>query len=274
MGDQHMDLDRYLERIGYRGSTSMAVSRATLDQLMTTHVNAVTFENLNQQLGRPVTMCLKSTFEKVVEERRGGWCFELNSLFAWSLDQLGFKVQILPALVGRQDGQPFEADHMLLRVDLDQPYLVDVGFGGGLVRSVPLQQSADVQPPYSVSVRALADGYVRYSEDDAGKSATYDFSLKPVDVNHFETACHRLQSDPDSPFRRTLTAQRRSGDQHLVLRGLVLRRIGPAATEEVVFASKKQLVTCLKQDFGLDVPEIGTIWPDLVRRHEDLFGPI
>ena len=267
-----MNLDRYLERIGYQGTASPTADRTALEWLMKTHVNAVTFENLNQQLGRPVSMDLQSTFDKVVEEHRGGWCFELNSLFAWALEQLGFEVQILPGLVGRQEGAPLVADHMLLRVDLDQPYLVDVGFGGGLAQPIPLQTGTDLQAPYKVSVQVLGDGYVRYGEQVGDKTATYDFSLEPVDVDHFEGACHRLQTDPESPFLRTLTAQRRDGDQHLVLRGLVLRRIGRDTAEETVFTSAAQLVDCLKHTFGLDVPEVSTIWPTLLQRHEELFG--
>lgn len=251
----------------------MKVNRTVLDQLMTTHVNAVTFENLNQQLGRPVTMSLNDIFEKVVEERRGGWCFELNSLFAWALEQLGFEVQILAGQVGRQEGDAeFLANHMLLRVDLDQPFLVDVGFGCGLARSVPLSPGTHMQSPYDISVRELGDGFMRYSEQVQGDPQTYDFTLTPVERDYFSPACDRLQTDADSPFLRTLTAQRRHGDQHHVLRGLVLRVVGRQATQEQNFHSREQLVDCLREFYGLDVPEIADIWPDLLRRHEELFG--
>ena len=268
-----MNLERYLERIGYRGNLSKTPDRSMLDQLMMTHVNAVTFENLNQQLGRPVTMDLENIFEKVVEERRGGWCFELNSLFAWALEQIGYDVQLLAGQVGRSEGDPaFLANHMLLRVELDQPLLVDVGFGCGLARSIPLQAGSQLQLPYDVSIETLSDGYMRYGEQERGAPQTYDFTLMPVNRNYFNKACDRLQTDPESPFLRTLTAQQRQGDQHIVLRGLVLRTVGREATQEFIFETKEQLVECLQQTFGLDVPEIAEIWPDLVLRHQALFG--
>ena len=270
---QAMDLDLFLERIGIPQGVSLGANRTTLDQLMVAHTNAVTFENLNQQLGRRVTLSLEDIFKKVVEDHRGGWCFELNSLFAWALEQLGFEVQMLAGQVGRQEGAPvFLANHMLLRVDLDEPLLVDVGFGCGLARSIPLLPGTQMQPPYDVSVSELSDGYLRYSEHVRGEPATYDFTLEPVTTSYFDDACERLQTDPESPFLRTLTAQRRESHQHLVLRGLVWRVIGQERTEEQVFASQEQLLTCLNEAYGLDMPEIADIWPDLLRRHEELFG--
>ncbi|MEP0945037.1 MAG: arylamine N-acetyltransferase [Rhizobiaceae bacterium] len=266
-----MNLDHYLQRIGFRGVAD--AGRETLDALMAAHVNTVTFENLNQQLGQPVTMDLADIYQKIVAQQRGGWCFELNSLFGWALTELGFDVDYLAGQVGRSEFAPeFLANHMLLRVKLDQPMLVDVGYGCGLTRSIPLSPNEQKQSPYVVSITQLNDGYNRYCEFVRGEPGTYDFTLEPVDRAYFEAASHRLQTDPESPFLRTLTAQLRHHDKHMVLRGLVLRTVAHSGSEEVLLTSKGELVRCLLDVFGLDKPEIADLWPKLQQRHEELFG--
>ena len=266
-----MNMERFLARIGFRGELS--VDKPTLDKLMAAHINSVTFENLDQQLGHPVTMGLEDIYRKVVEQRRGGWCFELNGLFGWALREIGFEVDYLAGQVGRRADDPeFLADHMLLRVNLDLPLLVDVGFGCGLASSLPFAPNAQLQAPYNVSVSQLDKTYLRYSEHVRGEPATYDFTMTSVDRSYFDPACHRLQTDPQSPFLRTLTAQKRLGDQHLILRGLVLLTVARDANHDQILKSKEELVGCLKNLFGLEVPEIAEIWPSLVQRHEVLFG--
>jgi N-hydroxyarylamine O-acetyltransferase len=97
---------------------------------MQAHLLAVPFENLDVQLGVAVSTRPEDAYEKVVRRRRGGWCFELNGLFKWALTEIGFEVQSLAGVVGRVASEPpQEPDHLLLRVDCDEPLFVDVGFG-------------------------------------------------------------------------------------------------------------------------------------------------
>jgi N-hydroxyarylamine O-acetyltransferase len=161
---------------------------------------------------------------------------------------------------------------MLLRVNLEEPLLVDVGYGCGLARSIPLAPNAQLQRPYDVSITALDGSFLRYGEQVRSVSGSYDFTLEPVERSYFDAACHRLQTDAASPFLRTLTAQQRRGDDHLVLRGLVLKTIGRDATQELVLQSKEELVHCLRSTFGLEVPSVADIWPKLKHRHDELFN--
>ena len=92
-----MDVDAYLVRIGY--FDSVQPNRATLEGLMQAHLRSVPFENLDQQLGVPVTTNLADIYEKVVLRNRGGWCFELNQLFGWLLQEIGFEVSFLAGYV-------------------------------------------------------------------------------------------------------------------------------------------------------------------------------
>jgi N-hydroxyarylamine O-acetyltransferase len=123
-----MDLDAYLARLGLdRPGT---VDAHALRKLQVRHLEVIPFENLSVHLGEPIGLAEDALFDKIVQRRRGGFCYELNGAFSFLLRELGFKVTLLAAKVFGPDGwlgPPF--DHLALRVDLDEPWLVDVGFG-------------------------------------------------------------------------------------------------------------------------------------------------
>ena len=127
-----MDINAYLQRINYHGS--LAPTAETLRALQVAHLLAVPFENLSIHTGEPVVLEDEALFEKVVGRRRGGFCYELNGLFAALLRSLGFKVEMLSAGVANAEGEfgP-DFDHMTLLVTLndklEERWLADVGFG-------------------------------------------------------------------------------------------------------------------------------------------------
>ncbi len=123
---------RYLSRIGltYRPPTDLA----GLTTLQTAHLVEVPFENLDVWAGNDVRCDEASALREVVGRRTGGWCFELNGAFAALLDHLRFDVTMLAATVLLAEPPSPLPDHLTLRVDLDRPYLVDVGFGAGTPR--------------------------------------------------------------------------------------------------------------------------------------------
>jgi hypothetical protein len=143
--------DAYLERIGYSGVTDP--NSDTLRALHRAHLFTVPFENLDIGLKRTIPCDAEAAVRKIVEQRRGGFCYELNGAFAWLLRALGFHVTLLSARVGRADGSlgP-EYDHLTLRVDLDQPWLADVGFGDSFLDPLRLQ------PDWSKSREASDSG--------------------------------------------------------------------------------------------------------------------
>ena len=131
-----MELDAYLARIGYGGSLEPTLE--TLRDLHRAHLLSIAYENLDIHLGRPLSLNETEIFDKLVTHRRGGWCFEMNGLFAWALRELGFAVTLLGATVERVGSAVRKTDHLALSVALDEPYLCDVGFGDGLLEPLPL----------------------------------------------------------------------------------------------------------------------------------------
>src|SRR5215470_2919639 len=137
------DLDAYLARTGYAGE--LAPTRATLDALHLAHATRIPFENLDILLGRPIRLDLASLQAKLVRDRRGGYCFEQNRLFASVLESLGFTVTTLAARVRFGTPAVLPRTHMLVQVDVDGVRLLaDVGFGAfGLLLPIALDDPGE-----------------------------------------------------------------------------------------------------------------------------------
>lgn len=131
------DLDAYCSRIGYAGERTPTAG--VLEELHLAHATHIPFENLDILLGKPIRLDLASLQAKLIRGKRGGYCFEQNTLFAAALERIGFRVTRLAARVGAGATRVLPRTHMLLRVEAEEAaWLADVGFGGdGLLRPLP-----------------------------------------------------------------------------------------------------------------------------------------
>lgn len=191
------DLVAYLARIGYRGATE--ASPAILADLQFAHLLTVPFENLSIHTGEEIRLRLDWLFDKVVRRRRGGFCYELNGLFAELLVDLGFPVERLAARVFREDGSlgiPF--DHLCLRVTAGgQAWLADVGFGDNFALPLVLDDPRE-QDDGRRRYRIEPDGDERILW--AGSKRSYRFGLTPFALADFEPGrCYHTTS-PESHF--------------------------------------------------------------------------
>jgi len=193
--------DAYLDRIGL--TRPITVNIGGLCRLQYAHLMHVPFENLDIHLGRPIRLDLASFFEKIVIRRRGGFCYELNGLFACLLRALGFQVDLLSArATNREGGFGPEFDHLALRVDLDQPYLADVGFGDAFLE--PLRLAAGIEQNDLRTIFLLthecADWLVRKRTPGGTWKPLYLFSLIPRGIDDFTEMCRYHQRSPESHF--------------------------------------------------------------------------
>jgi N-hydroxyarylamine O-acetyltransferase len=266
-----MDLSAYLDRIGHSGP--VAPTGAALAAIMRAHVASIPFENLDVQLGRPITGELEAIFAKLVERRRGGWCYEQNGLLGWALETIGFKVvRVAGGVMRASAGDSALGNHLALVVLLDRPWLVDAGFGGSLAEPIALAPAAHRHAPYDLGLARIEDDYWRYEEWIRGRPFSFDFRFAPADPALLARQQASLQSDPESPFVLNLVAQRRTGDSHASLRGRVLTLSQGDGYEEFLVEDAETLVETLRTRFALDVPEIAARWPAICERHEALFG--
>jgi N-hydroxyarylamine O-acetyltransferase len=209
-----MDLDRYLKRIKYDGPTDPSIE--ALRRLHRAHMVSVPFENLDIHLGRPIFLESEAFYTKIIEHRRGGFCYELNGLFAQLLGGLGFDVTLLSAGVAHKEGGfgP-EYDHMALLVRLDEPWLADVGFGDSFLDPVPLVDSRPSQDSTG-SYRVTTEGdyqFLLQSTDGERWRPLYRFTLEARDLAEFNPMATYQQSSPLSSFtqRRICSRATKSG---------------------------------------------------------------
>lgn len=265
-----MDLDRYLGRIGVAGRP--AANLDTLARIHRAHLGAIPYENLDIHLGRPLHLGAAAAFAKLVDRRRGGWCYEMNGLLGWALEALGFRVDYLAGTVGRErTGDVAQGNHLLLLVHLERPYLADVGFGDGLIEPVPLAEGPIVQEGFGYRLSRSGDRWIFHNHPGAG-AASFDFTVEPHRIEQFAAQSHRLQTLPESSFVQHTVCQRWTGSAMVTLRGAVLRSTTPAGTTERDLESREAFSATLAETFGLDEPGLGSLWEAVWRRHQAYRG--
>lgn len=266
-----VDLQNYLDRIGFEGVPRPNVE--TLEALQRAHALAVPFENLDVQLARPLTTCVEEAYDKIVGRRRGGWCYEQNGVFGWALQEIGFDVARIAAGVMRAArGDDAIGNHLCLIVDCNGQRLADVGFGGSMIRPLPLAEGRSPQAPYALALSIEDDGHWRFTEQALSDPFSFDFRVAPADEKLMSEKCAFLQKSEASPFVQNLVAQRRRSDEHLMLRGRVLTRLSAKGETKEMIEDSDALLACLRSLFDLDEPAIGDLWPAIVERHDALFA--
>ena len=248
-----MNVESYLKRINYEGSLNP--SHETLTALQKAHLLNVPFENLDIALGRPIVLNDEALFNKIVERRRGGFCYELNGLFAWLLRELGFDVVKLSAGVFSDNGGfgPY-FDHMALLVQLERPWLVDVGFGDSFRRPIPLDEASDHREKFGVyRLDRTKDKFVlmQLTEADMWK-AQYRFTLQPYEYPDYEEMCLFHQTSPDSPFTKGRVCTLATRDGRVTLRNeRLITTVGNRKEERPLRDEERG--TLLREMFGVDL---------------------
>jgi len=260
-----MKLDAYLRRIHYTGAHT--VSEATLCALHRAHLLAIPYENLDIHLGRRLTLDLAQIYHKLVEEERGGWCYEMNGLFAWALRTLGFRVTLLGSSVGRPAaGSNGDFDHLLLRVDLARPWLADVGFGNGFFEPLPLLAGAYHQGFRHYQLDEEGDHWYFHNDEHGGPG--YGFTLLPRQFASFSARCHTLQSAPDSGFVQKTVCHRFTPDGFITLRGAIYQQYNAAGVEKEVIDQAARYRAVMEEHFGLDGALADQLWSKVWASHQ------
>jgi N-hydroxyarylamine O-acetyltransferase len=259
MPDASLDLDAYLARIGYGGPREPSLEALQAVHLL--HPQSISFENLDPLLGRPVKLDIASLQAKMIESRRGGYCFEHNLLFMHALKALGFSVTGLAARV--LWGQPEDAitprSHMLLRIELDgKTYVADVGFGGltqtGPLLLVPgLEQETPHEP-----FRILETGdHFRMQASTGDEWRTlYRFDLQRQYEVDYAVSNYFLSTSPTSHFLSSLAAARAAPGRRYALRNnrLSIHHTG-SRSEQREIETAAELSDTLEDLFDIDIPD-------------------
>lgn len=265
-----MDSRAYLRRIDYRGPLDPTIE--TLRALHIAHLLAVPFENLDIHLARPIVLDEAALFDKIVEWRRGGFCYELNGLFAALLRDLGFEVTLLSAGVAREGGGfgP-EFDHLALLVR--EPggagrgtvsherdggpggWLADVGFGDSFRQPLRLDDlGAQVQDGGAYRLAREGERWTLLrAGEGAAWEAQYTFTLQPRQYAEFAGMCHYHQTSPTSSFTRRRVCTRATPEGRVTLSDMrLILTIGDERRERPL-ADEAEFAAVLREYFGIDL---------------------
>ena len=266
-----MNLADYLTRIEYQGPIRPDLD--CLNAIHQLHLLNIPYENVDVQLRRPLDQDLERIFEKIVHRGRGGWCYEMNGLLEWALGQIGFDVMRLTGGVARKErGDEVLGNHLVLSVKLDEPYIADVGLGNGLIEAIPLRPDRFRQGHREFRLELLDDEIWRFHNFPGAIPLDFDFIFAPADEALLARTCESLQSDPDSMFRQNLICQRLRRDGVHLLLGRVLIFFGESGQTKTTLNSAQELSDSLLNVFGLSDADTLELWPEVVARHEVLFG--
>ncbi len=242
----------YLERIG--ASRPTAPTLEALATLMRAHLATVPFENLSIHLGEPIDLAESALMDKLVSRRRGGFCYELNGGFAALLRHLGFEVTLHTARVHTPDGLGPPYDHLTLRVELDEPWLVDVGFGKFVASPVPLtvgETHTDpsgtvqfVEAPYD-DLDVLLDGEAQFRMD-----------TRPRELSEFITTCWWHQTSPKSHFTRSFTCSLPTTNGRVTLSDRLLITTTDGVRTETQLGSDDEVFAAYRSHFGIELTRL------------------
>ncbi len=202
----------YFERLGFRPKGKPSLDQ--LNALIQAHQTHIPFENLDIQLGNPLDLSLPVLRKKVLLDGRGGFCYELNHLFASFLKHLGYRVQLISAQVMDQNGRlGREHDHLALLVHVnEQQHLVDVGFGKFAAQALPIKDGISCihyedKEAYQIELNGIF-GVVSFQSENEGKRSKfktlYTFTTEAKVIEDFFSMFEYHQSSENSPFVKGL----------------------------------------------------------------------
>jgi N-hydroxyarylamine O-acetyltransferase len=264
LGPGMVDVGAYLERIGVEDPVDP--SAEGLRALHRAHLFAVPFENLDIHLARPIVLDPGSLVRKVVADRRGGFCYELNGAFAELLAALGYRVERLAAGVMGDEGFGPMFDHLLLRVEAPgdpRPWLVDVGFGEGFVDPLRLEIDAQ-QPQANGTYRLQADGddlILTRRQGDGRPEPQYRFTLEPHALDEYADMCRHHQTSPASHFTRQRVCSLATPDGRVTLseRALIVTRDGERTIRRVPDDAAYRAALAERFAIAIDAPWVSPL---------------
>ncbi len=253
------ELDAYLARIGLPRPRAIGID--SLRELHRAHLLAFTWEGVDAFMGWPNGLSPKDAFAKMVPGRRGGWCFEMNGLFGAALAAIGFSVTRLCGGVRRADfGDQAIGNHLTLRVDLDRPYLAEVGLADGIIAPVPLQIGDFEQRGLGFAIEQADGVWLRFRNHRHGLAPSFDFQPDLADERAMVVAHNWLMNDAASPFTANLAMFRHFPDRIEGILNTTHRVVtagGLVETPIAGFAAFKRLLT---EVFALDLPDAAAVW--------------
>ena len=251
-----MEIGRYFNRIKFSGEAKPDAE--TLKQLHLQHMLNIPFENLDIHLGRKIILEPELLFEKIVEKKRGGFCYEMNGLFYEVLSAIGYKAKRISARVYNENGEAGkEFDHMAIIVNINgDEWLADVGFGNSFLEPLKFELDLD-QLQYGRKYRIVrldAENY-KFVCSIEGKpySNMYRFSLIPRELKDYAGMCEFHQTSPQSHFTKNKICTLAANEGRITLSGMKYIVTKNGVKNENDIKDTEEFHKMLKEFFGIEL---------------------
>lgn len=250
-----MNMQKSLERIGYSGS--LDVTHEVLTALQKAFLYNVPFENLDIHARIPITLDPHRFYQKIVQNGRGGFCYECNSVFYQLLRQLGFDVHFIAARMTETNIHNQRYSHTALLVNLERPYLVDVGNGQSVM--VPMAIGEDTVSEaegiqYKVALFDAVEYALYFRKQGADWHPRFVFSTTPRQLEEFAPMCLFHQTSPDSLFMKQRLCTLPTPGGRMTLLGNQFSIMDNGNETTVTLESDQQIDAILQQYFKLRLP--------------------
>jgi len=248
-----MDTKEYLSRIEFFGKTKVDLN--TLNQLHQNHVFHIPFENLDIQNGQKLHLEESKLFNKIINSRRGGFCYELNYLFLSLLKNLGFDAKMISARIFDNDDFGPEFDHMAIIVSLgNEEWLADVGFGDLFIKPLKINleiEQIDGGNTFKISLFSEQSYLLSKSENGLDFEKKYVFETNEKKLEQFLPQCKLKQQSPDSYFvqNKVCTIVQKSGRKTIFNSKYIEKKHGNKT--ELLIKNKEQEKRILEKEFGM-----------------------
>jgi N-hydroxyarylamine O-acetyltransferase len=216
---------------------------------------SVPFENLDIHLLNKIVLSVPSLYDKIVVRRRGGFCYELNGLFGWLLEQLGFNVSLHSARVFKDEDPGPEFDHLVLLVRLEESWLADVGFGDSFLEPLLLNDTGKQKQGRSwYRISNIEDDWIVFRKHlDSSWEPQYKFALIPRQFVDFGEMCEYHQTSPNSSFTQKHICSLATDTGRISLSNMRLIVTERGRREEMVLDNIEEYGQALRRYFGMQV---------------------
>ena len=254
--DNSIDINAYFNRIGFKNDALPDLD--TLRELHILHTLTIPFENLNPLLQIPVLLDIDSIQSKLVDQQRGGYCFEQNLLFQKVLERIGFNVTPLSGrvLLNKHEDTITPKTHQILLVNIQNTkYIVDVGFGGQSPCEPILLETDKIQETSHGNYRVLEreDFYLLQISIRHRWTNLYRFTTRKSYKIDYEVANWYTSTHPDSKFTKKLTVALAGKDCRYVLNDNVFKiYYTNGEIEKQILSNPSEVIEVLEEVFGLD----------------------
>lgn len=249
-----MNIQSYLNRINFHEPVSL--DRDVLYKLQKQHLLNIPFENLDIHYGKKISLSINDIYQKVIIEKRGGFCYELNGLFHQLLKKIGFNTKLISAQVHTNNGEyspPY--DHLAIIVSLDdQEFLVDVGFGNFSLEPLKLETDKKIIDSFGLFQFDKYDtDYYRINEIiNNDLIPQYIFKIQERKLSEFAERCEFHQTSIDSHFTKKKLISCAKCDGRITLNNSQLKITRSGIAEEINF-KENEFETKLKQYFDIEI---------------------